>query len=179
MGDIHITLASAIFILSSLVGLYYSLGILPRYVGSYRRTRELTDDGERTLAEGLHYEITWCELNRCVLHAVSAVAGLWSLFVPPQPPHLQSANERFFGLFVLIVLVLSNVLTTTNTLIVRRGYRARRGEVPRLPKIDSAAALLLARIEATDLRARVAQRLATRLKRKVDATARRVDDLEK
>jgi hypothetical protein len=145
VSSIHVTVASAIFILSSLVGLWYSVGVLPRYVATYRATKKVLDDGDRRLAAGLHFEIMAGEIIRCTLHTLFLVAGIWSLTIPPAPLHPESINQRWFGAYFLWMLVAANIGLTANTLTVRRGYRRRRGEpvVKVLPSREKFAAVLM------------------------------------
>jgi hypothetical protein len=152
--SLHVTVASALFILSSLIGLWYSASILPRYIATYRTTARVRDPGERRLSEGLHFEIMMGEIIRCILHALFLIAGLWSLTIAPAPIHPESINQQWFGVYFLWMLVTANIGLTINTLTVRRGYRKRRGEVSSklLPSRDQFAAL---RMDVRNLKRRV------------------------
>jgi hypothetical protein len=85
------------------------------------------------------------EIVRCILHVLFLVAGLWSLTIAPAPLYPQSLNQQWFGAYFLWMLVTANIGLTANTLIVRRGYRTRRGEsvAKVLPTRDQFAAVLL------------------------------------
>jgi hypothetical protein len=157
--SLHVTAASFLFILSSLIGLWYSAGILPRYIATYRATLSLRDPGDRRLAEGLHFEIMVGEIVRCALHALFLVAGIWSLTIAPAPAHPEGLNERWFGVYLLWTLVTANICLTINTLTVRRGYRTRRGErtAKILPTRDQFAGVLM-RVRRLEGRGRAEER---------------------
>jgi hypothetical protein len=174
--SLHVTVASSLFILSSLIGLWYSAAILPRYIATYRATLRVRDPGERRLAEGLHFEIMVGEIVRCVLHTLFLVAGIWSLTIAPAPIHPQSINQQWFGVYFLWMLVTANIGLTINTLTVRHGYRKRRGEVyaKRLPSRDQFAAL---RMDVRNLRRRVGieERRNTSIEERATAAHARAD----
>jgi hypothetical protein len=146
MPHLHVTSASAIFTLSSLIGLWYSIGILPRYIATYRAARRVKDAASRTLSEGIHFEIMVGEIIRGSIHTIFLIAAIWSTLLVPDPiPPGESLGHLSFGAYFLWALVAANVGITINTLVVRRGYRRRRGEGPAkiLPTRDQFAGVLM------------------------------------
>lgn len=160
----NITPADAIFTLSSLVGLWYSVGILPRYFRSFRVARKLRDTTDRRNAGGLHFTVFLSESVRCAIHMSFLTLGIWSAFVEPSPVVFTDRNHTWFAGFFLFALIGTNIALTLNTIIVRRGYLSRRGGIGKpLPTRDAAASVL--------------RRLRI-LERRVHAEERRNDHIE-
>jgi hypothetical protein len=182
MPHLHVTDASAIFTASSLIGLYYSLGILPRYIATYRATRRVKDAASRSLSEGIHFEIMVGEIIRGTIHTIFLIAGVWSTLLVPDPiPPGESRGHLSFGAYFLWALVAANVGITINTLVVRRGYRRRRGEGPAkiMPTRDSVAHLMH-RVRRLEKRVGAEERRNDAIEARADAIHARADltDLE-
>jgi len=144
MQHLNFTVAGIIFTLSSAIGLSYSVGILPRYLSTYRAALRLQDPENRRIAEGIHFEIVANETIRGLIHLTFLIAGIWSIWIEPAPVFFTDHNHVLFSLFLLWSLVFANIGITVNTLIVRRGYRKRRNEgtVKLLPTRDTMATVL-------------------------------------
>lgn len=145
MPTLHATPANIVFILSSAIGLWCSLNILPRYVRTYRDAVRLRDEKNRRFATGVHSEILAAESIRGTIHLFALAAGVWSLFLAPPPLFFHDRNHLWANLFILWAIVFAQVGTTLNTLVVRRGYLRRRGESPvkLLPSRDTMARLVM------------------------------------
>jgi len=144
MPHTYLTIADAIFTVSSAVGLWYSVAVLPSYYRSWRESRHISDTENRRLARRLHFEIFITESMRTLIHLLFLVAGAWTVFVPPIPTPPQTIAQGVLQLYVLIAIVSGNILITVNTLVIRSGYRVRRRErlTKPLPTRQTMAAVL-------------------------------------
>jgi len=183
MPHVHLTLADTLFVVSSAIGLWYSAGILPHYYGTWRNTRRVRDASERRLAGGLHLEMLATEALRTTVHLLFLVAGVWSAFLAP-PPVVIASPHLAFDVYFLWTLVVANIAITVNTLIVRWGYRERRGARGTKP-LPSRAALAAAlhrlrlverRQTHTDARLVAEEQRNDRIEERADATQTNVDE---
>jgi preprotein translocase subunit Sec61beta len=128
--SLHINILSALWTLSALTGLVFSLTILPQYVAKLATAKRLSASNRET-ALALIRDFITAEANRAIQHALALAVGVLSFFVPPAPraddPTPRSAV--IFGLFVVVVLIANNMLATVNSVRAYVAWRRRYGVV--------------------------------------------------